>query len=147
MRPLYRHVQSGHTLRRALIGSAAGIFVLGLIAGGVHIAFSVAAVLALASWAFSSLTVEVSPDELTWFFGPGLFRKHVRREDIAGALPVENKWWWGWGIHFTPRGWLYNVDGLEAVEIVLRNEKRFRIGSDDAVTLARIFNEGPDASR
>lgn len=147
MRPLYRHMQSGHTLQRALIGSAAGIFVLGSIAGGTHIALPVAAVLALASWAFSSLTVEVSPDELTWFFGPGLFRKHLCREDIASASPVQNKWWWGWGIHLTPRGWLYNVDGLEAVEIVLRNEKRLRIGSDDAVTLARILSEGPYASR
>jgi DMSO reductase anchor subunit len=57
--------QYGQALQRVLIGSAAGIFVLGLIAGVAHIALPVAAVLALAGWAFSSLTVEVSPDELT----------------------------------------------------------------------------------
>ncbi len=85
MRPLYRHKQSGHLLQRALIGSAAVIFVLGLIAGGAHIALPVAAILALAGWAFSSLTVEVSPDGLTWFFGPGLFRKHIARDAIVSA--------------------------------------------------------------
>ena len=92
MRPLYRHKQSGHVLQRALIGSAAGIFILGLIVGEVPIALPVAAVLALAGWAFSSLTVEISPDELTWFFGPGVYRKRIPRDEIVNASPVQNKW-------------------------------------------------------
>jgi hypothetical protein len=140
MRPLYRHKQYGQVLQRVLIGSAAGIFALGLIAGVAHIALPMAAVLTLAGWAFSSLTVEVSPQELTWFFGPGLFRKHVSRDKIMSASPVHNKRWWGWGIHLTPRGWLYNVDGLEAVEIVLRGGKTLRVGSDDAIGLARALS-------
>ncbi len=147
MRPLYRHKQSGHLLQRALIGSAAVILILGLIGGGAYIALPVAAILALAGWTFSSLTVEVSPDEVTWFFGPGLFRKHVPRDAIVSASPVQNKWWWGWGIHLASRGWLYNVDGLEAVEIVLRNGKSFRIGSDDATMLARALTAGPEPTR
>ncbi len=59
MRPLYRHQQSGHALQRALVCSAAAALVLGLMAGDALIALPVAALLSLASWAFSSLTVEV----------------------------------------------------------------------------------------
>ncbi|MGJ0509713.1 MAG: hypothetical protein ACR652_21830 [Methylocystis sp.] len=134
-------------MQRALIASAAGVFVLGLMASGAHIALPVGAVLALAGWAFSSLSVEVSPGELAWYFGPGLFQKHIPRDEIVSAAPVQNSWWWGWGIHLTPRGWLYNVGGLEAVEIVMRDGKRFRIGSDDAAMLARARTGGPDPGR
>ena len=144
MRPLYRHKQSGHVLQRALIGSAAGIFILGLIVGEVPIALPV---LAFAGWAFSSLTVEISPDELTWFFGPGVFRKRIPRDEIVNASPVQNKWWWGWGIHLTHRGWHYNVEGLEAVEIVLCDGKILRVGSDDAVVLARVLTTAPNPGK
>jgi len=101
--------------------------------------FPLAAILGGVGWAFSSLTVEVSTTELTWFFGPGFWRKSIARDEIISATPVRNKWWWGWGIHLTPRGWLYNVSGLEAVEIALRNGKTLRIGSDEATALARAL--------
>ncbi len=81
MRPLYRHQQYGYALQRALVCSAVATLALGLMAGGAFIALPVAGLLTLAAWAFSSLTVEVSPDELTWFFGPGLFRTHIPRDD------------------------------------------------------------------
>jgi|SRR5271169_3644923 len=58
-------------------------------------------------WVFSSLTVEVSTKELSWFFGPGLWRKTIERDEIVSAVQVRHKWWWGWGIRLTPRGWLY----------------------------------------
>lgn len=139
MKPLYRHRQSGPALQSALVCSSAGTLVLGLITGGAFIVLPAAVLLAVASWACSSLTVEVSPDELTWFFGPGLFRRHVFRDEILKASPARNKWWWGWGIHLTSRGWLYNVAGLEAVEIVLSDGKTFRIGSDDVSGLTRAL--------
>jgi len=91
-------------------------------------------------WVFSSLTVEVTPTQLIWFFGPGLLRKRLPREEIIGVAPVRNPWWWGWGIHLTPRGWLYNVDGLEAVEVALSNGSALRIGSDEARALAKALS-------
>ena len=88
---------------------------------------------------FSSLTVEVTADELTWFFGPGVWRKTIARAEIVGAAVVTNKWWWGWGVHLTPRGWLYNVEGLQAVEVELKDGKTLRIGSDEPEKLARAL--------
>ncbi|QGM44864.1 hypothetical protein [Methylocystis heyeri] len=102
----------------------------------------VAVVLAAVSAAFSSLTVEVSPDELVWFFGPGLFRKSVPRSEISLVSPVTNKWWYGWGIHLTPHGWLYNVSGLEAVEIKLWTGRTLRIGSDETEKLVHALRSG-----
>ena len=95
-----------------------------------------AAILLAIGWAFSSLTVEVTPTQLTWFSGPGLLRKSIEREAIMGVTPVRNPWCYGWGIHLTPRGWLYNVGGLDAVELALSNGSALRIGSDDAAALA-----------
>jgi len=37
----------------------------------------------------------------------------------------------GWGVHLTPCGWLYNVSGLDAVAITLRDGRKFALGTDD----------------
>jgi len=57
-----------------------------------------------------------------------LLRKRLPREEIIGVAPVRNPWWWV-GAFSYPRGWLYNVDGLEAVEVALSNGSALRIGS------------------
>jgi len=38
--------------------------------------------------------------------------------------------YYGWGIHFTPNGWLCNVSGSSAVEIIMKNGKKYRIGTN-----------------
>jgi hypothetical protein len=124
-----------------IIPPALGLFAAGYVGGKGLLFLPLALVLAATGWVFSSLTVEVFPEELTWYFGPGFWRKSIQRREIASATPVRNKWWWGWGIHLTPRGWLYNVSGLEAVEIALRNGKTIRIGSDEATALAQALSQ------
>ena len=73
---------------------------------------------------------------LRWWFGWGVWTKRIPLEDIASAVPVRNPWWYGFGIHRTPRGWLYNVSGLDAVEIRLRNGRKLRLGTDEPGKLA-----------
>jgi hypothetical protein len=124
MRAFYRHTQTGMALRWVLILPAIGLLAIGFAATG---------------WAFSSLTVEVTLARLTWFFGPGLLRKSIEREAIIGVTTVRNPWWYGWGIHLTPRGWLYNVGGLDAVELALSTGSTLRIGSDEAAALAKAL--------
>lgn len=140
MRPVYRHTQSGQLLRWMMIPPAVGLFAAGFAGGKGLLFLPLALVLGATGWIFSSLTVEVSSEELSWYFGPGFWRKSVQRGEISSATPVSNKWWWGWGIHLTPKGWLYNVSGLEAVEITLRNGKTIRIGSDQAPALAHALD-------
>ena len=50
---------------------------------------------------------------------------------IAECEPIRVRWWYGWGIHLTPYGWLYNVSGLDAVAITLRNGRKFALGTND----------------
>jgi hypothetical protein len=136
MQPFYSRTQTGQLLRWAIIPPALGLLAAGYLGGKAALFLPIALALGGIGWVFSSLTVEVSATELTWFFGPGLWRKSIERDEIVSAIPVRNEWWWGWGIHLTPRGWLYNVSGMEAVEIVLRSGKMLRIGSDEASALA-----------
>ena len=79
---------------------------------------------------FHSLTVEIDETNMTVRFGPGPIRKVFLLNEIRSARVVRNKWWYGWGIRLTPHGWLYNVSGLDAVELELKDEKKFRVGTD-----------------
>jgi hypothetical protein len=85
---------------------------------------------------FSSLTVEVEGGELRWYFGPGFWSYRLALGDIAAVAVVRNHWWNGWGIRTAPGFRLYNVSGLDAVELRLKSGDIRRIGSDDARGLA-----------
>ena len=69
--------------------------------------------------------------------GPVAQKHRARGDHGRDARP--QPWWYGWGIHLTPRGWLYNVGGLDAVELALNNGRTLRIGSDEAAALARAL--------
>jgi hypothetical protein len=58
---------------------------------------------------------------------------------VRGA---RNRWWYGWGIRLTPHGWLYNVWGLDAVEIRRTNGRTLRVGTDDAAPLVEAIRAG-----
>jgi len=138
----YSHTQTGMLLRIAallpmpfMIGAAALADDTRVLAAGVPLIV----VVCLAGLAFSSLTIEIDADALRWSFGFGVFRKRIALEDIASATPVRNPWWYGLGIHRTPRGWLYNVAGLDAVEICLRNGRTLRLGTDEPSELIKAL--------
>jgi hypothetical protein len=83
----------------------------------------------------SRLTIEVTEDTLRASFGPGWPKKEIPLDEIESATPVRNPWWYGWGIRWTPSGPLWNVAGLDAVELRLRSGKRFRLGTDEPAAL------------
>ena len=138
----YRSRQQGKLIRYVVAATTLVVFVAIVLLGPVEdwwfyplvaLAFGMGILLA---WQFSNLTVEVDDDEVRWWFGRGIWPKSVQRAEITSATPVHNKWWWGWGIRYYGKGWLYNVSGLEAVEIVLKSGKHIRIGTDDPQGLA-----------
>ncbi len=139
MRSFYTHTQTGLLLRLTMLPAAVGMLAAGIACGLWLPLLPLGILLGGIGWVFSSLTVEVTAEDLSWYFGPGIWRKSVPRRAIASATPAVNKWWWGWGVHLTPRGWLYNVGGLEAVEVLLDDGATFRIGSDEAAKLAHAL--------
>jgi hypothetical protein len=93
--------------------------------------FVVFALLCGSAWLFSSLTVEVTGTEIRWYFGPGLWDYRVALSDISDIRTVRNTWLNGFGIRIRP-GWrLYNVSGLDAIELRLKTGDIRRIGTDD----------------
>jgi len=59
--------------------------------------------------AFYKLTIMIDTEVLRWSFGIGLINKKVPVAQIADCEPIRIRWWYGWGIHLTPYGWLYNL--------------------------------------
>jgi hypothetical protein len=93
--------------------------------------YGVIATLIVLRWLFGSLTVVIDDEELRHYFGPKFWKKSYQLQEIEAVKQVRNSWIFGWGIRLTPHGWLYNVSGLDAVEIKLRSGRKFRIGTDD----------------
>lgn len=141
--PLYRHRQSGAAMRVMLSIGPIILVAVGLLIDRSIVFLPLALVLGLAGYLLTSLTVEVTATNLVWFFGPGVWRNKIELASIVTATVETNKWWWGLGIHLTPRGWLYNVAGLKAVEVTTRDGKRVRIGSDEPERLADAINSTP----
>ena len=90
---------------------------------------------------FSRLTVTVDDQMIKFQFGLRIIRKTFLLKDIEAHCVVKNPWYYGWGIRFTPRGWLFNVSGFSAIELQMKNEKTYRIGTDDPDNLARVLDE------
>ena len=90
---------------------------------------------------FSSLTIAIETGELSFHFGPGFWKKRIAVARIAETKPVRNKWWYGWGIRYTPHGWLYNVSGLDALELHLIDGTSLRLGMAEPEVLARAIAE------
>jgi hypothetical protein len=86
---------------------------------------------------FYSLQTAIAGDQLRVSFGIGLISRTIALGDVRTARTVRNKWYYGWGIRYLgPDGWMFNIAGLEAVELEFKSGKKFRIGTDDAAGLA-----------
>jgi hypothetical protein len=89
---------------------------------------------------FSSLTVEINGKELRWYFGPRFWTYRLPLDEIETVAAVRNHWWNGFGIRMRPGFRLYNVSGLDAVELRLKSGDVRRIGTDDPQGLSAALN-------
>lgn len=94
----------------------------------------------MALYLFNSLVVRVSADKIYVAFGSGLIRKNIPISTIRSAEKVRNKWYYGFGIRLIPGGQMYNVAGLDAVELKLTNGRVFRIGTDEPDKLLAVIH-------
>lgn len=103
-------------------------------------AASISAMLVILMACFSWLTVSVQREGIKLSFGIGLVRRTIPYERIVSTTIVRNKWWYGWGIRLSPHGWMWNLSGLDAVELLYEDGKAFRIGTDDPKGLKRAID-------
>ena len=127
----YRHTQPGTLILIACL--LAGAFGAALAWRAGQWPASVALIVMMIGTAvlFSSLTVEVNDKELRWYFGPGLWTYRLPLEEIKDVAVVRNQWWNGFGIRMARGFRLYNVSGLDAVELRVGPDDVRRIGTDD----------------
>jgi hypothetical protein len=76
---------------------------------------------------FSTLTAKVGGDFLTWYFGPHFWKNRISTSDIRSAVVVKTPCFSGWGIRFTPQGWLFNVSGTTAVNVDLKSGSKYHV--------------------
>ena len=128
----YRHTQIGYLM---LAFISVGILLLivnySYLSGTSLLLLVILAVLVLSLLLFSVLSVNVDGGEVSLRFGVGLIRKRFPLSEIESHSVVRNPWYYGWGVRRIPIGWLYNVSGLDAVELSMTDGRKFRIGTDD----------------
>ena len=108
--------------------------------------FAVTTIMALILFilvSFSFLTVVLDEQYLKIKFGYGIFQKSFSLSEIASAKTVTNHWYYGWGIRLWlwPHMWIYNISGFNAVEIIFKNGKIYRIGTDEPKKLEQAISQ------
>lgn len=140
----YPHTQIGKTVFFVLLWGLVVILITALASEeGSSATMGVAlitVVIAVVTVVFTRLTVTVDPDVVRASFGWGWPKRSLPIGDIAAFGPVRNKWYLGWGVRKVPGGWMYNVWGLEAVEVVMRSGTRFRIDTDNGPDLVAALS-------
>ena len=132
---VYRRTQVGY-LMFFVIGTGLYLLLNFFYLHGFNIFFVVVfALLVLCLLLFAALTVTVDNEIVLIRFGIGIIGKKLSVSEIVSAEIVKNPWYYGWGIRKTPDGWLYNVSGLIAVEVRMRDGEKLRIGTNDPTGL------------
>jgi hypothetical protein len=97
----------------------------------------VALVMIICLLIFYKLTIYIDDTYVQFKLGIGLIAKKYLISDIKSCKSVHNNPIYGVGIRKIPKGWLYNVSGLRAIELSFKNQKSIvRIGTDQPDIIA-----------
>ena len=135
----YRHLQLGRAAALGFVwGLAIAIALVGLAddrGGAVLPAAITFVVIEAVAVVFSRLTVTVGSGTVTAAFGWGWPKRTLATSEITAFRRVRNAWYNGWGKRRIPGGRMYNIWGLDAVELDLQSGKKVRIGTDEPSAL------------
>lgn len=137
----YKHTQIGWLIIWLIIPVIALGILLMFLGEFAWVGVTVAALLSVCAVLFCTLTVEVNQEAVRFRFGPGPISRRFAMADIREARAVKNHWYYGWGIRLTPQGWLFNVSGLDAVELEMANGRKYRIGTDEPEELLAAIRQ------
>lgn len=93
---------------------------------------------------FLTLNVNIDDDALNIKFWYWLYTNSFLLKEIESVKVVKNPWyiWWWIRFWFWPKKIIvYNVSWFDAVEIVLKDGKIYRIGTDEPIQLEKVINE------
>ncbi|GHN00429.1 hypothetical protein WSM22_19180 [Cytophagales bacterium WSM2-2] len=91
---------------------------------------------------FYKLDIVITETQIKISFGIGIIKKGFQIEKIVDVKPVRNPAMVGWGIRITPGYSLYNVSGLDAIELTLKDKiRKVRIGTDSKDEIVEYINK------
>lgn len=134
----YNRTQVGYSILKILGIVLVVCVALAVILPG-WIAILTTAIVFVAGILFASLNIQVDDNSIELRFGPGIIRKSFQISDVVSVAQVTNRSAYGYGVRVTPHGMLYNVSGLDAVELGLRSGKSVRLGTDDPSGLSEAI--------
>lgn len=129
---MYKHTQCVPAGVLTTVGTIGGI---GSLLAPKNLKGIVGVSMASLLFTFRSMTVSIAANELVLEFGNWLKVKTISLSDIEDVSVERMSPIHGWGIHFVGEGWLYNVYGLDAVKVTLKNGEKIFIGTDEAPEL------------
>jgi len=149
---LYKHTQIGYLMlvvTLAVLVLFAWVFITASaeppsVDSGPNFAITAIMVLILFVLAsFATLTASIDEICLRIKFGYGIFAKKFPLNQIVSVQAVKNHWYYGWGVKvwFWPYMWIFNVSGFDAVEIIMKNRKIYRIGTDEPEKLETAIKQ------
>jgi hypothetical protein len=102
----------------------------------------VAIILFICLLIFYKLTISIDNTYFSFKLVIGLIGKKYLISDIQSCKSVRNNPLFGIGIRKIPKGWLYNVSGLNAVELIFKNKKsKVRIGTNKPDEIVRTIDK------
>jgi hypothetical protein len=146
----YEHSQQGRWIQ-ALLGGAI-IVVVGaaaLLDGPAWVRGVLILAAAIYYWlliTFGRLEVRIEAQVIAVSFGRGWPHRVIPLATVTAVAARRGRWWYGWGIRRIPSGWLWNVWGLDFVEIRHAGDKIFNVGTDEPLALVAAINQGIDPS-
>jgi hypothetical protein len=136
------HYRKSQVSNVIVVATGSGIIILGNIMWAFGCSFGLWTVIVLlfvAMTLFGVLTVEVGADAVTAQFGPGFLKRRIPLRRIRYIRPIEIPWYFGWGVRWIPRGWMFRGSGIAVVELDLDDGRRFCIGTPEPKELTRAI--------
>lgn len=122
------------------VATVAGL-ALGLTPPGWVLRLIAMGILGATAFNFRSLTVSVSDDKIHLQYGDGPLKKSFPLAGISNVQAIRTSPIMGWGIHYVGSGWLFNVYGLDAIEVTYHDGKKVFIGTDEPHVLTSAINK------
>ncbi len=140
---IYKHTQIGYLIIFALLAVILLFVKILTQTGFTPLILATMIFILFLLFSFISLTVMIDKTYLRIRFGYGIFSKRFKLKEIISARTVKNHWYYGWGIRiwFWPYMVIYNISGFDAVEIKIKNNKTYRIGTDEPKDLESAITQ------
>ena len=137
----YQHKQAGRAVILWILAMTPLILAVLAYAGQVVMLVPAAAIMLISILLFYALTVTIDEQAITLSFGIGLVRKKIALAEVVSCEITTCRWYYGYGIHYTPQGKLYNISGKMAVRLAMRNGKAILVGTDEPEALCRAIRQ------